>query len=203
MTLEDYLKAIECLNLWAKHYYVLDDPIASDEEYDTLYHQIQAYESRNPQNIAIDSPTQRVGDRVLESFSKSTHIQRMWSLEDVFNAQELQDWIERILRTTNQDSLSFFISPKFDGASLNLLYENGILKSAATRGDAFVGENVTQNARTIPSIPLRIAYKGRIEIRGECVISKKDFENLNQERLQKGENLLQIHATQLLEAYAN
>lgn len=189
MTLEEYLKAIECLNLWAKHYYILDDPIASDEEYDTLYHQVKNYESQNPQNIAPDSPTQRVGDKVLESFSKVAHIQRMWSLEDVFNPQELQDWIERVLRGVNHETLNFSISPKFDGASLNLLYENGILVSAATRGDAFVGENVTQNARTIPSIPLKIAYKGRIEIRGECVIAKDDFEKLNLERLQLRENL--------------
>lgn len=189
MTLEEYLKAIECLNLWAKHYYILDDPIASDEEYDTLYHQVKNYESQNPQNIVPDSPTQRVGDKVLESFSKVAHIQRMWSLEDVFNPQELQDWIERVLRGVNHETLNFSISPKFDGASLNLLYENGILVSAATRGDAFVGENVTQNARTIPSIPLKIAYKGRIEIRGECVIAKDDFEKLNLERLQLRENL--------------
>ncbi|TLD81407.1 NAD-dependent DNA ligase LigA [Helicobacter sp. MIT 11-5569] len=189
MTLESYLKAVSKLNLWAKRYYVLDDPIASDEEYDALYHQVRDFELQNPKHIAPDSPTQRVGDKVLESFSKSTHIQRMWSLEDVFSNQEMQEWIERILRGSNQDSLSFFVSPKFDGASLNLLYENGILVSAATRGDAFVGENVTQNARTIPSIPLSIAYKGRIEIRGECVIAKQDFENLNQERLQKEENL--------------
>lgn len=189
MTLDDYLKAVERLNLWAKHYYVLDDPIASDEEYDTLYHQVKAYELQNPQNIALDSPTQRVGDKVLESFSKVAHIQRMWSLEDVFDMQELQEWVERVLRGANREALSFSISPKFDGASLNLLYENGILVSAATRGDAFVGENVTQNARTIPSIPLKIAYKGRIEIRGECVIAKDDFEKLNLERLQGGENL--------------
>ncbi|WP_026944616.1 NAD-dependent DNA ligase LigA [Helicobacter rodentium] len=189
MTLDDYLKAVERLNLWAKHYYILDDPIASDEEYDTLYHQVKAYELQNPQNIALDSPTQRVGDKVLESFSKVAHIQRMWSLEDVFDMQELQEWVERVLRGANREALSFSISPKFDGASLNLLYENGILVSAATRGDAFVGENVTQNARTIPSIPLKIAYKGRIEIRGECVIAKDDFEKLNLERLQGGENL--------------
>lgn len=189
MTLDDYLKAIERLNLWAKHYYILDDPIASDEEYDTLYREAKAYELQNPQNIALDSPTQRVGDKVLESFSKITHIQRMWSLEDIFDMQELQDWVERVLRGANREALSFSISPKFDGASLNLLYENGILVSAATRGDAFVGENVTQNARTIPSIPLKIAYKGRIEIRGECVIAKDDFEKLNLERLQGGENL--------------
>ncbi|WP_301187691.1 NAD-dependent DNA ligase LigA [Helicobacter rodentium] len=189
MTLDDYLKAVERLNLWAKHYYILDDPIASDEEYDTLYHQVKAYELQNPQNIALDSPTQRVGDKALESFSKVAHIQRMWSLEDVFDMQELQEWVERVLRGANREALSFSISPKFDGASLNLLYENGILVSAATRGDAFVGENVTQNARTIPIIPLKIAYKGRIEIRGECVIAKDDFEKLNLERLQGGENL--------------
>lgn len=189
MTLKDYLEAVNQLNLWAKHYYVLDDPIASDEEYDALYRKVCNFESQNPQSIAPDSPTQRVGDKVLESFSKSTHIQRMWSLEDVFEPKEMQEWIERVSRGSNAESLSFFVSPKFDGASLNLLYENGILSVAATRGDAFVGENVTQNARTIPSIPLKIAYKGRIEIRGECVISKLDFENLNFERLQKGENL--------------
>lgn len=192
MTHDSYLQAISQLNLWAKHYYVLDDPIASDEEYDTLYHAVVAYEAQNPSHIAKDSPTQRVGDKILESFEKSTHIKRMWSLDDVFNTNELQEWIARAKRGLGLDSsapLAFSISPKFDGASLNLLYENGILKSAATRGDAFVGENVTQNAKTIPSIPLSIAYQGRIEIRGECVISKNDFEKLNLERLQKGESL--------------
>ena len=192
MTHDSYLQAISQLNLWAKHYYVLDDPIASDEEYDTLYHAVVAYEAQNPSHIAKDSPTQRVGDKILESFEKSTHIKRMWSLDDVFNTSELQEWIARAKRGLGLDSsapLAFSISPKFDGASLNLLYENGILKSAATRGDAFVGENVTQNAKTIPSIPLSIAYQGRIEIRGECVISKNDFEKLNLERLQKGESL--------------
>ena len=107
MTLDDYLKAVERLNLWAKHDYILDDPIASDEEYDTLYHQVKAYELQNPQNIALDSPTQRVGDKVLESFSKVAHIQRMWSLEDVFDMQELQEWVERVLRGANREALSF------------------------------------------------------------------------------------------------
>ena len=85
MTHDSYLQAISQLNLWAKHYYVLDDPIASDEEYDTLYHAVVAYEAQNPSHIAKDSPTQRVGDKILESFEKSTHIKRMWSLDDVFN----------------------------------------------------------------------------------------------------------------------
>lgn len=86
-------------------------------------------------------------------------------------------------------NLAFSVDPKFDGASLNLLYENGLLIKATTRGDGFVGEEVTQNAKTIKSIPLSIPYKDKIEIRGECVIAKDDFENINQERLQKGENL--------------
>ena len=186
MSYDSYLEAIKTLNLWAKHYYILDDPIVSDEEYDTLYHQIKDFETNNPTQISKDSPTQRVGDRILESFNKSEHIERMWSLDDIFNTQELQDWINRVSKGEN---LNFTIDPKFDGASLNLLYENGILQKATTRGDGFIGEEVTQNAKTIPSIPLSIPYKDKIEIRGECVIAKDDFEAINQERLEKGEAL--------------
>lgn len=186
MNYTQYLQAIKTLNLWAKHYYILDDPIASDEEYDTLYHQIKEFETKNPNQIAKDSPTQRVGDNILESFSKSEHIERMWSLEDIFDTQELQEWINRVSKGEN---LLFTIDPKFDGASLNLLYENGKLQKATTRGDGFIGENVTQNAKTIQSIPLSIPYTDRIEIRGECVIAKNDFERLNQERLENGESL--------------
>ena len=186
MNYTQYLQAIKTLNLWAKYYYILDDPIASDEEYDTLYHQIKEFEAKNPNQIAKDSPTQRVGDNILESFSKSEHIERMWSLEDIFDTQELQEWINRVSKGEN---LLFTIDPKFDGASLNLLYENGKLQKATTRGDGFIGENVTQNAKTIQSIPLSIPYNDRIEIRGECVIAKNDFERLNQERLENGESL--------------
>lgn len=190
MTYTTYLQAVSTLNLWAKHYYILDDPIASDADYDLLYHKVLAFEKEHPTKIAKDSPTQRVGDKILENFEKSTHLKRMWSLEDIFDTEELEAWILRAMRAldTTQPQ-QFAISPKFDGASLNLLYEDGILKSAATRGDAFVGENVTQNAKTIPSIPLSIAYKGQIEIRGECVISKEDFETLNKERLKNNESL--------------
>ena len=186
MNYTQYLQAIKTLNLWAKHYYILDDPIASDEEYDTLYHQIKEFEAKNPNQIAKDSPTQRVGDNILESFSKSEHIERMWSLEDIFDTQELQEWINRVSKGEN---LLFTIDPKFDGASLNLLYENGKLQKATTRGDGFIGENVTQNAKTIQSIPLSIPYTDRIEISGECVIAKNDFERLNKERLENGETI--------------
>ncbi|CAM2863979.1 NAD-dependent DNA ligase LigA [Helicobacter burdigaliensis] len=183
----EYLKAIDTLNLWAKHYYVLDDPLASDEEYDLLYHKVKEFEEKNPTLCAKNSPTQRVGDKILDSFNKSSHIERMWSLDDVFDTAELKAWMERMEKYGS--NLLYSLDPKFDGASLNLLYEDGNLIKAATRGDAFIGEEVTQNAKTIQSIPLSIPYKERIEIRGECVIPKDDFEILNKEREARGENL--------------
>jgi DNA ligase (NAD+) len=109
----------------------------------------------------------------------------MWSQEDIFNHDELIDWINRAKKV--EENLSFICEPKFDGASLNLIYENGLLKQAITRGDGSVGEEITNNVKTIQSIPLQIDYKGLIEIRGEVVIKKEDFEKINQTRLQNGE----------------
>ncbi|WP_027326918.1 NAD-dependent DNA ligase LigA [Helicobacter pametensis] len=183
----DYKTLIQQLKQMAYAYYVLDDPIATDEEYDTLYHQIKSFEEQNPHLIDPSSPTQRVGDVPLESFEKNSHLQRMWSLDDVFNPQELKEWMDRILR--NYPQASFVCSPKFDGASLNLCYEHGTLISATTRGDGQIGELVTQNARTIHSIPLSIPMQEKIEIRGEVIISKKHFESLNAQRAQNGESL--------------
>ena len=184
---DSYKQAVEKLCQYARAYYVLDDPIASDEEYDILYHQVKAFEEANPKSILPHSPTQRVGGEVLESFSKARHLSRMWSLDDVFSAGEMQEWVEKILKS--YPNASFTCSPKFDGASLNLRYENGVLISAATRGDGLVGEEVLHNAKTIHSIPLRISHKDIIEIRGEVVIKKDDFERINDERLQEGETL--------------
>ena len=184
---DSYKQAVEKLCQYARAYYVLDDPIASDEEYDILYHQVKAFEEANPKSILPHSPTQRVGGEVLESFSKARHLSRMWSLDDVFSAGEMQEWVEKILKS--YPNASFTCSPKFDGASLNLRYENGVLISAATRGDGLVGEEVLHNAKTIHSIPLRISHKEIIEIRGEVVIKKDDFERINDERLQEGETL--------------
>ncbi|TLD93860.1 NAD-dependent DNA ligase LigA [Helicobacter magdeburgensis] len=185
MTQQEYSSNIQKLTKMAYHYYVLDDPIATDSQYDELYHQVLNFERQNPTLISPHSPTQRVGDTPLESFSKNSHIERMWSLEDMFNQVEMQEWCERIYKSYPHSS--FTCSPKFDGASLNLLYRNGILVSATTRGDGIAGELVTSNARTIQSIPLSIDFKGEIEIRGEVVIAKDDFEKINNERL--GQNL--------------
>lgn len=186
MTKEEYSINIEKLISWAKAYYVDDEPIASDEEYDKLARQCLEFENKNPNLINPNSPNRRVGGAILKGFKKANHLSRMWSQEDVFNDKELEDWIKRASKVG--DNLEFFCQPKFDGASLNLIYENGILKQAITRGDGEIGEDVTQNAMTIQSIPLEIAEKSLIEIRGEVVIKKSDFEAINIERLKKSES---------------
>ncbi len=186
MNHKEYLEAVETLNRWAKAYYTDDNPIASDDEYDALYHKVVEFESQNPNLKAVFSPTNRVGGEILEQFEKLAHKARMWSMEDIFSDDELLAWIER----GDKRSQRFFVEPKFDGASLNLTYENGVLKSAATRGDGDIGEDVTNNAKVISSIPFKIPYDGLIEIRGEVVIAKSDFEEINSKRQKDGLSLL-------------
>ena len=186
MTKEEYEKNIEKLISWAKAYYVDDEPIASDEEYDKLARECLEFENNNKNLINPNSPNRRVGGAILKGFKKANHLSRMWSQEDIFNDKELEDWIKRASKVG--ENLEFFCQPKFDGASLNLIYENGILKQAITRGDGEVGEDVTQNAMTIQSIPLEISEKSLIEIRGEVVIKKSDFEDINIERLKNSES---------------
>ncbi|MDY5519563.1 NAD-dependent DNA ligase LigA [Campylobacter lanienae] len=186
MNHKEYLEAVETLNRWAKAYYTDDNPIASDDEYDALYHKVVEFESQNPNLKAIFSPTNRVGGEILEQFEKIAHKARMWSMEDIFSDDELLAWIERGDKRLQR----FFVEPKFDGASLNLTYENGVLKSAATRGDGDIGEDVTNNAKVISSIPFKIPYDGLIEIRGEVVIAKSDFEEINAKRQKDGLSLL-------------
>ncbi|WP_417325241.1 NAD-dependent DNA ligase LigA [Halarcobacter sp.] len=185
MTQEEYNNNIQTLISWAHAYYVEDNPIATDEEYDKLARTCLAYEQTYPQNSHPNSPNKRVGGMVLEGFEKASHLSRMWSQEDVFDTQELIDWINRAKKVNT--NLEFMCEPKFDGASLNLIYENGVLKQAITRGDGSVGEDVTNNVKTIHSIPLQIEEKGLLEIRGEVVIKKADFEKINELRLKNEE----------------
>ena len=187
MTNNEYDLNIEKLISWAKAYYVYDNPIATDEEYDKLSRLCLAYEQENPQLSHANSPNKRIGGFVLEGFEKASHLSPMWSQEDVFNTKELEDWIKRAEKV-NTD-LEFYCEPKFDGASLNLIYENGLLKQAITRGDGSVGEDVTNNVRTIHSIPLQIEEKSLLEIRGEIVIKKADFEKINEQRAKNNEQL--------------
>ena len=185
--INEYNKQIKIINEWAKAYYTLDNPLATDEEYDKLYREIVAYEKEN-NHISEFSPTQRVGGIVLDEFEKAPHLSRMWSQEDIFDTDELVDWIKRANKVVDTSKTHSICEPKFDGASLNLIYEDGKLKQAITRGDGTIGEDVTSNAKTISNIPLSIDYNsGLIEIRGEVVIKKNDFEAINKERLANNE----------------
>ena len=181
----NYPKEVKTLIKWAHAYYVDDSPIATDEEYDKLYHQVFDYEEQHPDDVAADSPTKRVGGIIRDEFSKAQHIQRMWSMEDVFTIEEVSEWLARVEKS--EDNPTYVCEPKFDGASMNLLYENGELVRAITRGDGTIGEEVTDNVRTIRSVPLSIDYQGQIEIRGEVVIRKKDFDLINDNRLKNDE----------------
>jgi len=187
MNKEEYIKDVELLIKWAHAYYVMDDPIASDVEYDKLNRVVLAYEQTNPSHTHANSPTKRVGGFVLEGFKKASHLSRMWSQEDVFNTKELEDWINRAKKVSQ--NLEFYCEPKFDGASLNLIYEKGLLKQAISRGDGSIGEDITNNVKTIHSVPLQIDYLGLIEIRGEIVIKKNDFEKINEDRKRNNEQL--------------
>lgn len=185
MNYDEYRSAVDTLNAWARAYYTDDRPIASDEEYDELYSQAEKFEEQNPALALPYSPTQRIGGAISEGFSKLAHGAQMWSMEDIFDDADLLAWLAR----GEKSGAQFYVEPKFDGASLNLTYEGGVLISAATRGDGLVGEDVTQNARAIKSVPLQIPYAQRIEIRGETLIAKSDFDALNDERAANGESL--------------
>ena len=120
MNLNDYKKAVELLNLYSYHYYVLDDPITTDEVYDKLYHEVLEYEEHHKEDILSSSPTQRVGDTVSDGFSKAPHLSRMWSLEDVFDSEGLQKWLTKTYKLDK--NITFYCEPKYDRASLNLIY---------------------------------------------------------------------------------
>ncbi|WP_321777983.1 NAD-dependent DNA ligase LigA [Sulfurimonas sp.] len=185
MNFNEYEELVEKLNIYSKHYYVLDDPLTTDEVYDNLYRELKKYEENNESKILSNSPSQRVGDEVASGFTKAKHLSRMWSLEDIFDSNGLEKWLKKIYKL--DENISFYCEPKFDGASLNLIYENGELLKGITRGDGSVGELITQNVKTIRSIPLSIKHKQRIEIRGEIVIFKDDFYKINEARLKEQE----------------
>ncbi len=181
MSEQEYKGAVKQLNEWAMAYYTMDAPLVTDDEYDRLYRDVKGYEAKNPNTIEPNSPTQRVGGVVLDEFEKARHLEQMYSLEDIFDEQELGDWIGRVHKTSTD--AQFVCEPKFDGASLNLVYEGGLLVRAITRGDGVEGEMVLNNVKTIKSIPLAISHVGLCEIRGEVVIYKEAFEKINFDRM--------------------
>ncbi len=185
MTKEEYKKKVETLKKWAYAYYIEDNPLVADEVYDKLYREVEEYEKKHPEDIDPTSPTQRVGAPLKEGFKKARHLSRMWSMEDVFDSREFEEWMERIEK--NFPDERYYVEPKFDGASLNLVYENGLLREAITRGDGVEGEDVTNNARTINSIRLEIEHEDLIEIRGEVLMTLREFNRINRERIEKGQ----------------
>lgn len=171
------------------NYYVLDEPQISDYEFDTLLKQLEALEQQYPEFYDKNSPTQRVGGDVTKNFETVTHKNRMYSLDNSYSKEDLLDWEKRIQKITGTTEIEFTCELKYDGASINLTYENGKLISAVTRGDGFQGDNVTANIRTIKSIPLVLndAFSESFEIRGEIILSLDGFNKMNALRLEAGE----------------
>ncbi len=176
------------LSYHAKRYYVYDDPEISDFEYDRLYAELVRLEEENPEYFDPTSPTNRVGGKPLDKFEKVTHTVQMNSLSDVFEYEEIRDFVDRMAAIV--ENPVFSVEPKIDGLSVALTYENGILINGATRGDGTVGEDVTQNIKTINSIPLAIEKPLSFCLRGEVYMPRKVFYALNEEREKNSQQLL-------------
>ncbi len=178
------------LNQHNYNYYVLDTPTISDYEFDQKLKELQALEQEHPEFYDENSPTVRVGGSITKNFPTVVHEYRMYSLDNSYSKEDIEEWEQRIIKTLGTDDISFTCELKYDGASIDLLYEDGKLKQATTRGDGIQGDDITANVRTIGSVPLQLRgdYPQRFYIRGEIVMPKKAFERLNQERVAAGED---------------
>ncbi len=191
-------KLRDLINDYRYHYHVLDESTMSEAAADSLKHELSQLETEYPDLITADSPSQRVAGALTESFTSVQHSSRMLSLNDVFDQAEVSAWRDRITKLLPPDTkIEYFADIKMDGLACALIYEDGLLVRGITRGDGYAGEDVTANIRTIDSIPLHLRstsqYKqfltGRTEVRGEIVMYKQDFDNLNAERLKQGKSL--------------
>lgn len=178
---------IKIINKASEEYYTNDNPTITDQEYDDYYHELEKLEQQYPELIREDSPTKRVGGKIIDEFKKVSHEIPMMSLGDIFSEDEIFEFDQRIKKTIPNPT--YVCELKIDGLSVSLLYENGKLIRGSTRGNGIVGEDITHNVETIKSIPLVINDKRKIEVRGEIYMPKKSFNNLNQERKEKGESL--------------
>lgn len=186
-------KLRELIEKYRYAYHVQDQSLVSDAVNDSLKHELQNLENQYPEFITPESPTQRVGGKPLDKFQKVTHSQPMLSLVDAFSFEELKDWQTRNKKLTNE-KLDYYAELKIDGLAVSLIYENGIFVCGATRGDGKVGENVTQNLKTIEAIPLKLPtnnlQRTTIEVRGEVFMPKNVFEKLNEKYQKDGKSLL-------------
>ena len=180
----DIIELRKLLKFHEYQYYVTAQPLISDYEYDSLYQYLKNLETANPELIVNDSPTQRVGNSLNNSFETVAHLVPMLSLENSYNAEDLNDFHRKACEGALLDHITYCVEPKFDGASISLIYENDLLVRACTRGDGVAGEDITQNIKQIKSIPLSIPMKAmgiqQMEIRGEVIMSKKSFDDFNE-----------------------
>ena len=178
------------LRFHEQRYYVEIDPLISDGEYDTIYKKLQKFEEVNPNLISPDSPTQRVGKGLIKSFPKVQHLVPMLSLDNSYNADDLIDFDRKVRELSKQENIEYCIEPKFDGASISLVYENDQLLTGITRGDGEVGDDITPNIKQIRSLPLSAAFSKygieTIEFRGEVLINKNNFSNYNKGLVEEG-----------------
>ena len=179
----------EELNQHNYNYYVLDKPIISDYEFDVKLKQLQELENKYPEYFDESSPTRRVGGSITKNFKTITHDYRMYSLDNSYSKEELLDWEKRIQKVLGDVPLEYTCELKYDGASISITYENGILKRAVTRGDGFQGDDVTNNIKTIKSIPLKLKgnFPATFDVRGEIILPFAGFEKMNQELIEIGE----------------
>ena len=173
-------------------YYVETAPLLADFEYDTLYKQLEALETDYPELLQPDSPTQRIARALSERFPQVAHLVPMLSLDNTYNAGDLTDWDRRVQAGAKGEKVEYCVEPKYDGASISVIYEGGKLLRGATRGDGVMGEEITPNIRQIRTIPLsaRLEDIQTLEIRGEVVIHKSDFATYNQQRAEAGLSLM-------------
>ncbi len=176
------------LTYHSERYYVYDSPVISDYEYDMMYAQLIRLEAEYPSLYDPTSPTVRVGGRALEKFEKHTHAYRMDSLSDVFSFEELEDFCDKV--EDKIDKPAYSVEPKIDGLSVSLIYENGVFVKGATRGDGVVGEDVTENLRTVMSVPLTLKEPLSLTVRGEVYMPRAVFESINQKRAEAGQALM-------------
>lgn len=189
MTIDEATKKAEELRVqldrWSREYYVLDQPTVEDYIYDKTYAELVAIEEQYPDLITADSPTQRVGGKILSSFEKVTHDIPLYSLNDVFNKEELLVFDQRVQKAIGRP-VDYCCELKIDGLSVSLRYENGEFVRGATRGDGSVGENITENLKTVRSVPIKLKEPMSIEVRGECFMPKRSFVKLNQKNEEEG-----------------
>ena len=180
------LELVRLLNQYAHEYYTTDNPSVSDSEYDRLYHELLDLEQQYPELVQADSPTHRVGGKVLEGFEKYQHQYPLYSLQDAFSREELEAFDVRIRK--DFPKMSYLCELKIDGLSISLMYENGILVAGATRGDGSVGENITENLKRVKDIPLVLPTAVNLTVRGECYMPRISFDRVNRLRQENGES---------------